>query len=98
MGPGTDSDWAGYQGRAISATIGLSDAPPPRRSEPHEDVWDAIETRERLAREHPEVLISARRAEDGSLLFEVSEPGRAAMAYDNPVTMLDALAERYPPA
>jgi hypothetical protein len=54
-----------------------------------------VERRERFAREHPEIQLTTRR--DGSrLLFEVSEPDRAAAAYDDADTMMNDLEARYP--
>jgi hypothetical protein len=58
-------------------------------------MWEAVEDRERFAREHPEVLIMPRR-DGGRLLFDVSAPDFAAMGYDNPVVMLADLRRRYP--
>jgi hypothetical protein len=81
---------------AVSASFGAGDVQPGRRSEPHAVMWDAVEERERFAREHPEVLIKPRR-EAGRLLFEVSAPGfPPGVGYDDALTMLDDLRKRYP--
>ncbi|MGH3250794.1 MAG: hypothetical protein ACRDOI_31950 [Trebonia sp.] len=55
----------------------------------------ALERRERFARKHPEVKITGR-FEAGRRLFEVSEPGRPAAAYEDAGTMMDDLEKRYP--
>jgi hypothetical protein len=79
----------------VSVCFGVGDVQPDRRSEPHAVMWDAVEERERFAREHPEVLIKPRR--DGELLlFDVSAPGFAAVGYDSALVMLGDLRERYP--
>lgn len=55
----------------------------------------AANRRERFAAKHPEIGFSAR-LEDGRLLFEVSEPGRAAWATSEADAMIDDLEARYP--
>jgi hypothetical protein len=50
--------------------------------------------RERFEAAHPEVSINLRRVE-GRLVFEVSEPGKAAAAWDDPAAMMDELELRY---
>jgi hypothetical protein len=45
---------------------------------------------------HPEIAITARR-EGGRVVFEVSEPGRPAAAYDDADAMMNDLESRYPP-
>ena len=74
----------------------LRDVPPPSQAD-HDAIWRAVAIRDALAREAPEIIITARRSEDGTLRFEVSEPGRAAAAYEDPVELLDRLAERHLP-
>jgi hypothetical protein len=51
--------------------------------------------REEFEQAHPEVSINLRRV-DGRLVFEVSEPGKAAVAWDDANAMLDDLEKRYP--
>jgi hypothetical protein len=82
-------------GLAVDPSIRRSVDPPTHRSEPHELRWEAVETRERFAREHPEVLITPRR-DGGRLRFDVSEPNALTVGYGNAVSMLADLARRYP--
>jgi hypothetical protein len=51
---------------------------------------------ERIEREHPELLISAPwNTESGR--WEVSEPDRAAVAYESGFAMIGVLEAKYPP-
>jgi hypothetical protein len=55
----------------------------------------AAERRNRFAQKHPDIKFSQRR--DGTrLLFEVSEPNRAAWATYDADAMMDDLEKRYP--
>jgi hypothetical protein len=51
--------------------------------------------RDKFARKHPEISITTRR-EGGRLLFEVNEPGSAAVAYEDANAMMNDLEARYP--
>jgi hypothetical protein len=74
----------------VSACFGVRHVQPGRRSEPNAMMWDAVEERERFARDHPEVLIKPRR--DGELLlFDVSAPAFEAVEYDDALVMLGDL-------
>ena len=78
------------------ANSGFSPAPLPSRHDDHTPrTPSAAARREAFARKHPEVPITARR-EGGRVVFEVSEPGRAAAAYDDATAMMDNLEARYP--
>jgi hypothetical protein len=79
----------------VSTALGLDVSPPPRQGEPHEAAWDLVERRERCARKHPEVMITARRVA-GTLLFDVSAPSFVAVGYDSAATMMADLESRYP--
>lgn len=54
----------------------------------------AADRRERFAKRHPEIGFSARR-EGARLVFEVSEPDRAAWATCDADAMMDDLEARY---
>jgi hypothetical protein len=79
----------------VSAVFGVGDAQPPRRSEPHEARWDAVERRDLIARSHPQIVFSARR-DGGTLLYEVSAPDSAAAAYESAIDMVADLEKRHP--
>jgi hypothetical protein len=51
---------------------------------------------DRFQRRHPEIRIAAPWATPNGK-WEVSEPDRAAVAYDNGFAMVDDLEKRYPP-
>lgn len=51
---------------------------------------------DRFLRRHHEIRVSAPWATP-SRKWEVSEPDRAAVAYDNGFVMIDELEQRYPP-
>jgi hypothetical protein len=70
--------------------------PLPRRRDDHTPrAPSAVIRREEFARHHPEIPITARR-EGTRLVFEVSEPGKAAEPYADPDAMMDDLEARYP--
>jgi hypothetical protein len=68
---------------------------PSRRDGPVDGTPSAAARRNNFAARHPEIPITTRR-ESGRILFEVSEPGRPAAAYDDPDAMMDDLESRYP--
>jgi hypothetical protein len=68
----------------------------PRRKDDHTPrTPSAVVRRERFARHHPEIPITARR-EGTSLVFEVAEPGKEAELYNDPDAMMNDLEARYP--
>jgi hypothetical protein len=79
------------------ANSGFSTMPPlpTRRGDRAPRTPSAAGRRERFARKHPEIPLTTRR-EGSRLLFEVSEPGRAALAYDDADVMMNDLEARYP--
>jgi hypothetical protein len=68
---------------------------PSRRDDRAPRTPSAAARRERLETRHPEVLITTRR-EGTRLIFDVSEPGRSARAYDDADAMMNDLEARYP--
>jgi hypothetical protein len=68
---------------------------PARRDDAVERTPSAAARRDNFTARHPEIPITTRR-ESGRIIFEVSEPGRAAAAYDDACTMMDDLEARYP--
>lgn len=78
------------------ANSGFSPVPlPSRRDDLAPRTPSAAARRELFARKHPGILITARR-DGGRIVFEVSEPGRAATAYDDAAAMMDDLEARHP--
>jgi hypothetical protein len=68
---------------------------PARRDGSVQGTPSAAARRNNFTVRHPEVPITARR-EGGRIVFEVTEPGRPAAAYDNADAMMDDLESRYP--
>lgn len=77
------------------ANSGITFSPlPSRRDDQAPLTPSAAARRENFTRRHPEIQITTRR-EEGRLIFDVSEPGRAATAYEDANTMMDYLEARY---
>lgn len=70
-----------------------ADQPLPVR-EPGRDRGSLVQRLGEFRSAHPEIKITAAYA-NPSGKWEVSEPGKAAMAWDDPNEMLDALERRY---
>jgi hypothetical protein len=79
------------------ANSGFSTIPPlpSRRDDRVPRTPSAAARRDRFACRHPEVLITTRR-EGTRLVFDVSEPGKAAKAYDDADVMMNDSEARYP--
>jgi hypothetical protein len=68
---------------------------PRRADDPAPRTPSALDRRERFADRHPEIPITTRR-EGVGLVFEVTEPGKAAAVYHDADAMMDDLEARYP--
>jgi hypothetical protein len=80
----------------LRGNSGPGGPPLPRRADDRAPrTPSAAGRREEFARRHPEVPITVRR-EGTRLVFEASEPGKAAQAYRDPDAMMDDLEARYP--
>jgi hypothetical protein len=79
------------------ANSGFSVIPPlpSRRGDRAPRTPSAAARRDRFTRRHPEVLITTRRA-GTRLVFDVSEPDKAATAYDDADAMMNDLEAGYP--
>jgi hypothetical protein len=79
------------------ANSGFSAIPPlpSRREDRAPRTPSAAARRDRFSRRHPEVLITTRRV-GARLVFDVSEPDKAATAYEDADAMMNDLEDKYP--
>jgi hypothetical protein len=75
--------------------FGVKPPLPGRRDDRAPRTPSAAARRNSFARKHPEVLITIHR-EGTRLLFDVSEPGQPAKAYEDADAMMNDLEDRYP--